>query len=1333
MAEARAKLPLRRLMEEHGDAMEHKDVCPICKKKGASLKELKGRQFFRCFHSTCPSQTSENKRAWDEVAYLSYKLGLNRKDAFVAYLKEAKVWREVRHAPSILPGQRKRRTELPEEQKQTESLESAGGSTEPLPGSGETTSQPLPGSEGSDSETASHTSDTSDEGLFQKCLEVIRSEGKASIALFQRRLRLRFSRASSLMDELEKRGIVGPAKGSAPREILSDALSGGAGPPIPPGVEPPDDDDDGQSRPKRWLQALRDFYAQLVLTEEDGELIWKKRGLSRTASEAFGFKSSQPSNIGILQAMAGKYSEDELVTAGLWRRDENGCRPEPQLCGYGNTGQKNDKGELVWGPNVHPVLIPYLDMAGEVISIRPHKGNIPGQRPMVYVARFVKGWQAPPGFAARDYRPQHCVVAEGEFKGCALYWVFEGRIGVAALPGISQAKNYFVIGGLKEWLRWHCAAERIVVAFDNQEKGDPRLPGFKPDKRKRFDADIWARYLGTILEQQFCATRICRLPDEWRDENGKADWDGQAARFMQSHASDRDSDAVWREHKVELREIFFKALASAVLTSELKHGKLFAAEEERIIQNGLDRLFYSPRLPNGGEKEQGLARKLVKLANGTLKDEPGLGVQILAEQYRETRGWYYILKPLSDSVAAKWTNRRQAEQQKSQDDRNQDLIWFCDLRLKGIPTLVANFRMDCFFDLVRADGMRDLFVEITTNQGERSERLRLDAESFSTPSGRTGFRVWLRNHSKGIWRGGERELEDLGLDAMHEVAHLDVHEITALGYDAASGIWFFGDCAYAQSGTAEKWVELLADEDGVYWHEGQGYLLAKTGSGGQTFRQGLPLMHPSEVLQFDESEQKDKTGDERWEAKFFLVSRKEAKEPDDKAVNRLLAELALRLTYALGGMDAFFLLGAFLSFVGAPEFKKRERCFPLLFLHGETRQGKTTTLRWLMELFGFHRMPSGIGASRNSTAVGLQIALEQYSDIPVWLTDWDSGVSGEKQQIVHDSFDEALSSKWSPDGTVRRVRTRFVIDGESRPGKTSTRYRFAQVLISKANRRGPSQVPWFERNRGFFFSIVRSLLRRQEEFSRMMLEHYDVIAKDLAGVESRAVQVHGAAYGGFVAAAQMLGKLIPAQQLAEFRQFLKNKCTETSEENERAVQVNRWWMDFISIFQRGIFGNTKEELERYFKVKTIEMDHPPGATNKDEHGNYIQGRWKRRILFIQMTAVWSLMEKELRQMGKSMAMEITDFREQISRRECWSEKNNPKSGQLKQRFAGKSLSCWAFEVDKVPVVGYQQQPDEIVEAAKNAKDDPGELIGHFNDPRKGDIYALIDMLEGDSQ
>ncbi|MEQ1860666.1 MAG: DNA translocase FtsK [Chthoniobacteraceae bacterium] len=61
-----------------------------------------------------------------------------------------------------------------------------------------------------------------DEELVEKCIEVMRQEKKASTSLFQRRLRLGYTRAARILDILEQRGFVGAGEGAKPREILRD-------------------------------------------------------------------------------------------------------------------------------------------------------------------------------------------------------------------------------------------------------------------------------------------------------------------------------------------------------------------------------------------------------------------------------------------------------------------------------------------------------------------------------------------------------------------------------------------------------------------------------------------------------------------------------------------------------------------------------------------------------------------------------------------------------------------------------------------------------------------------------------------------------------------------------------------------------------------------------------------------------------------------------------------------------------------------------------------------------------------------------------------------------
>ncbi len=61
--------------------------------------------------------------------------------------------------------------------------------------------------------------DANDE-LYEDAVRLVLEFGKASTSLLQRRLRIGYGRAAHLIDMMERDGIVGPAEGSKPREIL---------------------------------------------------------------------------------------------------------------------------------------------------------------------------------------------------------------------------------------------------------------------------------------------------------------------------------------------------------------------------------------------------------------------------------------------------------------------------------------------------------------------------------------------------------------------------------------------------------------------------------------------------------------------------------------------------------------------------------------------------------------------------------------------------------------------------------------------------------------------------------------------------------------------------------------------------------------------------------------------------------------------------------------------------------------------------------------------------------------------------------------------------------
>ena len=85
----------------------------------------------------------------------------------------------------------------------------------------EVTTMPVKGGTGRSATSAGgDTGDGDKDEFFEEAVGVVTQYDRASASLLQRRLKIGYARAARILDELESAGIVGPADGSKPREVL---------------------------------------------------------------------------------------------------------------------------------------------------------------------------------------------------------------------------------------------------------------------------------------------------------------------------------------------------------------------------------------------------------------------------------------------------------------------------------------------------------------------------------------------------------------------------------------------------------------------------------------------------------------------------------------------------------------------------------------------------------------------------------------------------------------------------------------------------------------------------------------------------------------------------------------------------------------------------------------------------------------------------------------------------------------------------------------------------------------------------------------------------------
>ncbi len=74
-------------------------------------------------------------------------------------------------------------------------------------------------------EPSDSSGSSSDDDMWKDAVQVVIDNRKASTSLLQRRLRIGYGRASRLIDEMEEQGIVSPANGSKPRDVMVNSAA----------------------------------------------------------------------------------------------------------------------------------------------------------------------------------------------------------------------------------------------------------------------------------------------------------------------------------------------------------------------------------------------------------------------------------------------------------------------------------------------------------------------------------------------------------------------------------------------------------------------------------------------------------------------------------------------------------------------------------------------------------------------------------------------------------------------------------------------------------------------------------------------------------------------------------------------------------------------------------------------------------------------------------------------------------------------------------------------------------------------------------------------------
>jgi len=544
--------------------------------------EAGARHWFRCANAGCASRQklrgdTELRERLDEVALVQLLHGLSRNEAFASYLQMAGKGGPRSLPSSTLPGAPKRRPKPPQEKPaaaQTLSHPAPGAVPESPAGPGSATppfAVPPDSSAGTSPTQAGLPGDAvGGEPLSPERLTARRDDPH-----------ILHITAEEIAASAPKDPAAAPPSAATPTTVPA---------PVPAAAVVNEED--------LPLHALREFYAGLDWRDSDRDRTFSKRALCASVQRLFGLRSGRRGNEALLVALADKYPVGALEKAGLWVKVRSGeirdrrravtvregCQPNAQFFGLRLGSEKDAAGKrrFEWAPEgEEPVLIPYFDWTGHALHEEESEPAADAGR-VAKVAELVR----------------RAIITEGEFKAMALWQVFclgtrwlradsweppvdklvalrphkggskgvasrffttpaFGGCAVGAVPGVTFAKRdldasktggYAVRVALEGWLKT-LGVREATIAYDLEEKRDPvRFPGafkatFDGDPMRGHAALVWGLYLGRELEKRGLEISYWNLPcgyasgePDWRDENGKADFDGALARELRKAA-----------------------------------------------------------------------------------------------------------------------------------------------------------------------------------------------------------------------------------------------------------------------------------------------------------------------------------------------------------------------------------------------------------------------------------------------------------------------------------------------------------------------------------------------------------------------------------------------------------------------------------------------------------------------------------------------------------------------------------------------------------------------------------------------------------------------------
>lgn len=687
-------------------------------------------------------------------------------------------------------------------------------------------------------------------------------------------------------------------------------------------------------------------------------------------------------------------------------------------------------------------------------------------------------------------------------------------------------------------------------------------------------------------------------------------------------------------------------------------------------------------------------------------------VRGLANLYAGTIGYSYVLKknPHAKSTQGavlleKWKSIAYEYRRK----REHEIAWAFEQLAKGSPYRVMDFQVRSFFNIARDVSQKTEYIRVVAFVNGRNEstgQIEMRAIDYCDPRHFREFVLKNGNFSFGIGESaGITDLQMLHEDINRKMIGKTVYEQNTFGWReiekpkspnrktdiVLEGLWFFKDAICSPTG---EW--LLPDKSRIVRWQDKKYRMSDKGSGDQSFVIEHPQMRVD--MRYQDIEFEVSGSDESGAGMFS------GEDMDDKEIcSALFREFYFRLHDTLGGANAGYVLGSVLAFASAPEIFKERGEFPGLWLHGKASSGKTHIGQWLVSIWGFFNVKPLELKGNMVTAVGLNNALSQVSNLPIFCDEFKADqVDTGKLSVIHNTYNRARGAKYASPGMERQEpKTSLLIAGETTSSDPAARGRYAHVAVS-ADLRKENHWDWFLAFSKYLCLIGRYILTHRMQFvtdQLLLLKKWMEDEKEEIPDERQRF-VYGVGYSGFAAAADLL-KSHHANEIKEVKDASLMASIAGVTDVEDDIEVNRFWSDVVSGYRRRIIPRT------YFKFKEEWIACPPNAPN--------QGNWRSITMYVIPLPVIDIVNEMRAKQRMPRTLDKKDLLSQMKTSEYWI------GGKIRQRFGahGSPTACWGISLDYHPL-GYHAVSDEELEESLD-----GSEMCSAADPRfAGGLYHI---------